>query len=196
MLEMLKEHFKKYSFLGPKEVATIIDLSRFKSYKQGDVVFDAGDVNYNMYGVLKGLLRSHVVNTNGEERTVFLVSEGMVVSSSRTFAYGQESIEKLTAIEDSWVAVIDYRLFQQKAEQNLKLQRFSSEMLKQNLVEAVERIEFHTLMSPQERYLKLMERRPQLAQRVPQIYLASYLGVTPVSLSRIRRRVAQAMKNK
>lgn len=194
MLDKVKAFVATFSYLGPTDVVAIMALASVRSFKAGEVVLNAGDVNFNTYFVIKGLLRSHVIKTNGEERTVFLASERMITTSSRTFINGKASIETVTAIEDTWVAVTDSRRFDELADKRPSVQKFSKELMKRNMFEAITRLEFHTVMSPEERYLHIMEQRPELIQRVPQIYLASYLGITPVSLSRIRARIADTRK--
>ena len=66
-----------------------------------------------------------------------------------------------------------------------------SEGLADAFLEAADRVRFFTLLTPEERYIKMLEESPKLVQRVPQKYLASYIGVTTVSLSRIRKRVSE-----
>ena len=73
----------------------------------------------------------------------------------------------------------------------MNLQKLYAENLKRSLADAIDRLEFHTAMSPEERYAHYQEHFPELIQRVPQVHLASFLGVTPVSLSRVRSRLAK-----
>ncbi|MBI1287935.1 MAG: cyclic nucleotide-binding domain-containing protein [Flavobacteriales bacterium] len=194
MLDKVKEFVSAASYLGPQDMAAMIQLVSIRCFKTGEVLLRVDDLNHNMYVVLKGLLRSHVIKTNGEERTVYLASEGMITGSSRTFVTGSASLETVSAIEDTWVAVADRRRFEELADERPGVQKFYLDQMKKTLFEAVTRLEFHTVMSPMERYQGLMKERPALVQRVPQIYLASYLGVTPVSLSRIRARIASEKK--
>lgn len=85
MLDKVKEFVATFSYLGPADVTAMFDLVSLRTYKAGEVVLNAGEVNFNIYFVIKGLLRSHVIKTNGDERTVFLASEGLITASSRTF---------------------------------------------------------------------------------------------------------------
>lgn len=194
MLEKLREEIGRFSFLGAKEAAVLIKLATIRAYKAGDTIVKEGAMDHNSYVVLKGILRSHVLKSNGDERTVYLASEGMLTASSRTFLDGEPSTETITALEDSWVAVFDRSAFMKQLDGNPNLQKLYSELLKRNLREAIDRIEFHTVLNPKERYEHLMKSHPELVQRVPQMYLASYLGITPVSLSRIRSRVVRSSK--
>ncbi len=191
MVEALKHFFKQFSFLGVKEIASLVQLCEFKQIKQGTILVNAGDYNYNTFVVLKGLLRNYIIKHNGEERTTLFASEGMMTSSPNTFFKDLPSNEGVMALEDCWIAYFDMRKFEKLARENLKLQRLFTEALKLNFVEAITRLEYHTTMSPEERYEHFRYHHPNLLQRVPQIYLASYLGITPVSLSRVRARLAK-----
>ena len=194
MLEKLKEFYTQFSFLGIKEVALLLDLASIRTVKANETLVRAGDKNYNMFIVLKGMLRNHVVKSNGDERTVFLVSEGMIVGSPRTVFQDKPTNETIHALEDSWLAVYDIRKFEALADKYPKIQKMYVESLKMNMLEAVARLEVHTVLNPEERYRHYQEEHPEIVQRVPQIHLASYLGVTPVSLSRIRSRMTDSKK--
>jgi len=194
MLEKLKDFYSQFSFLEIKDVALLLEMSSIRTVKTNEVIVRSGDLNYDMFLVLRGMLRAHVVKSNGDERTVHLASEGMIVGSPRTFGLGMPTNENITALEDSWLAVYDIRRFEELADKNPKIQKFYRDSLKRNFLEAVSRVEFHTVMSPEERYMHYQKNHPEIIQRVPQIHLASYLGVTPVSLSRIRSRVSGSKK--
>jgi CRP-like cAMP-binding protein len=189
MLENLKAFYAQFSFLRPSDIASLIQISKLRSFEAGEVIVQAGEKHYNFYVVLKGLLRNHIVSTEGDECTIYLATEGMVIGSARTTMRDEESHETTTAVEATWAAVVDGRRLLELVDTNHRILRMYTESLKVNFYEAIERIEFHAVKTPEERYRYLLENRPELIQRVPQKYLASFIGITPVSLSRIRARI-------
>lgn len=148
MLDKLKEYIASFTYLGVKEVAAMVAACRISNCQRGDFLVASGEVSYKMFFVLSGLLRCHVVKNNGEERTVFLASEGMFVGSPRTLMSGEATNEAITALEDTWVAVYDTRTIDMLADEYPKIQKFYLESMKRHFYEAVGRIEFHTVINP------------------------------------------------
>lgn len=190
MLDQLKELYSKFKYLGFAEITALIKIGRIKHLNAGDILVKTGDWDYNGYVVIKGLLRSFVETREGEEKTVLFACEGMSVTASATFLHGKPATETIMAIEDSILAVHDIREFEKLFPDHPKLVRLQNDVLKASMGEAIERVEYYTTMNPEERYAHFRDKYPDLLNRVPQIYLASYLGVHVVSLSRIRTRLA------
>jgi len=190
MLDLLTDLYGKFRYLGVAEIAALLKIGRVKHINAGEVLIKTGDWDYNAYVVIKGLLRTYVETPEGEEKTVFFAGEGMNSGSSATFLNGKPSTESIMAIEKSILAVHDTREFEKLCRDYPKLMWVQNEALKMNMGEAVERLSYYTTMGPEERYLHFRDKYPDLINRVPQIYLASYLGVHVTSLSRIRTRIS------
>ena len=190
MIDLLKELYGKFQFLGLAEIAALIKIGRIRQISAGDVLVKTGEWDYNGYVVLKGLLRTYLETPEGDERTVLFASEGMNVTSSATFLHGMPASETIMAIEDSILAVHDIREFEKLCRDYPNLLKLQNVVLKASMAEAIERVAYYTSMNPEERYAHFRTKYPDLINRLPQIYLASYLGVHPVSLSRIRSRLA------
>lgn len=139
----------------------------------------------------KGIIRTYVLSPQGEEKTVRFAKEGEFTSCLESFAGENPSTEFLEVVEDCKVILLDVHRLKRVAQHNIRLLRLLHEGTTEVLIEAVRRIEFFTTLNPEERYRFLLAGNPELLHRVPQKYLASYIGVTTVSLSRIRSRVAQ-----
>ncbi|MCF8256720.1 MAG: Crp/Fnr family transcriptional regulator [Flavobacteriales bacterium] len=189
MIGKLKDYFSSFSVLGAKEIALLLATARIKQVNPGEIILLEGDMNYNFIIVLKGLLRNYKIAANGEERNLLFSSEGTVTGNPRMFA-DLPANENIAALEKSWIAEIDVRKFEALSKKSPVIQRFYTEALKRNLIDLVDRLQMHTVMTPPERYLFFLKHNPELVQRVPQVYLASYFGITPVSLSRIRSRLS------
>lgn len=191
MLAELKEYLKQFTFLGPKDIANFVGISRITRHKKGDVLLKAGEVSHSMNVLLKGFVRTYVVRQDGEERTTYLGSKGMPYGSTKTILSGQPSNETVVALKNCIVLSFDIREFKRLGDKNFGLYKMYAAALEKGMLEAVERLEFHSVMLPEQRYEYLLENRPEIIQNVPLKYIASLIGVTPVSLSRIRARMVK-----
>ncbi|NVK65027.1 MAG: Crp/Fnr family transcriptional regulator [Flavobacteriales bacterium] len=169
----------------------LFSISELRKVQSGDVLLKEGDVNSNVHLVLSGLLRSYVINSSGDEKTVLISKENMRAASLNSFLHKRPSEITIEAIEPSTILIINSNLFQQAIISNENLALLEKQGMRSYLIDATERLHLLTVLSPEERFIRFRDEHPDLIQRVPQMYLASYLGVTTVSLSRIKSRIAK-----
>jgi CRP-like cAMP-binding protein len=191
MDNLFKDFFRRYHFLRPADLVELYKLSSWKSYPAGELIARNGDFFQYIIAIRKGIIRTYVLTPQGEEKTVRFAKEGEFTGCSESFAGENPSTEYLEVVEDCKVILFDVHRLKRVAQHNIRLLRLLHEGTTEVLIEAVRRIEFFTTLNPEERYRFLLASNPELLHRVPQKYLASYIGVTTVSLSRIRSRVAQ-----
>ena len=192
--ETLSELLKPYSILEMEDTELLLSISKEITVDAGEILVREGEFNTYVYIVLKGLLRSYVTTSSGEERTVLISKEKMRAASVSSILRGESSEISVEALEQSHILVIDSTKFNKLIKSEMKLALFMIEGMLYFLDDAMERLHFFTVLSPEERFIKLREKFPDLIQRVPQKHLASYLGITTVSLSRIKSRVANNKK--
>ena len=192
MLKELKEFLAEFSFLRPADIKPLVSVCSVQRFNKGTIILRNGDIDRNMYLVVKGFTRTYVVREDGEERTVFLASAGVGFGSSKTIYKDLPSNENVVALENCIVLVWDFPEFKKACENHPNLYRLYCTMLERSFIEAVERLEFHSVLIPDDRYKYLLDNRPELVERVAQKYIASYIGITPVSLSRLRSRLARS----
>lgn len=187
------EFFKnRYRYLTDKDLELLIEKSETIELKPGDIFFKEGDIDTKTGVVMKGLLRGyHMEEGKEEETTVVFISEGQPCTSYQWLKGPLPSLETFEALEPTTLLINTLDRLHQLREYRINILRLYSETLEEKLIGAIERIQDFTMRNPETRYLALMESRPDLLQRVPQKYLASYLGITQQSLSRIRARVAK-----
>jgi CRP-like cAMP-binding protein len=191
MLEKVKDIFDQQTFLSPNDLLGIVSISRLKQVKKGEQLANAGEVNYLVHFVIKGLLRHYVIDENGNEKTMRFVSEKQSAGCMESIFHNRPSFESIEALENSLIIIFDNRKAEKLALKSMGLLKLQNISIKKALVEAVERLRNHTILNPKDRYELFCEKHPRLEQRIKQKYLASYLGITPTSLSRMR---ARAMK--
>ena len=192
MQDILFDFLSKYIPLTEEEKNTILSLDIFRTVKKGTVLLKEGQKSKDSYFVLKGCIRTHYV-LDGEEKTTAFYSESDVLTPPCVINK-MPSEYYVSCIEDTILTVSNSDM---EAEINTKFPKFEAlcRMLSEELL-AKQRIDFDTFKtsSPEQRYLNLVQSRPDLVQRVPQHQLASYLGIKPQSLSRLRARIIE--KNK
>lgn len=198
MVDTLKKHLSEFGFLNSADIRVILGITKVQRIKKGAMVIMAGENDPNLYLVLSGFFRTYVLRPDGEERTVYLAGPGMAFGSTRTVFRSLQSTENVVALENSLALRWDFPKFKKACEENLNLQKLYSTMLERSFIEAVERLEFHSVMNSDQRYEYLLQNWPEIMEKVPLKHIASYIGITPVSLSRLRARLAKgnAQQNK
>lgn len=160
-----------------------------KRYKKGTVLLEEGRISNECYFIIKGCVRSYYIKDGDEKTTEFYTEEQAAIPS----AYGKKTPAEhyLECVEDTIAGVGTPEL---EAEMYLKfpqiesLNRALGEVIMANYIDSF--AEFK-MASPEERYQNLLKTRPGLILRVPQHQIASFLGIKPESLSRIRKRIMQ-----
>ena len=188
MIAKLKDIFNQHTILSPADLYRIASISKLKRIKKGQHLVVSGELNYQVLLVNSGLLRHYVIDKNGEEKTLLFVQEKGTTGSIETIMKDQPAFENIVALENSLVIAFDNRKAEKFALESKGLLKLQNKNLKIALSEAVERLRRHIIHTPEERYLLFCKNHPKLEQRVKQKHLASYLGITPTSLSRIRSR--------
>ena len=192
MQNLLFDFISKYVSLTEDEKNAIISLNIFRTFKKGTTLLKEGQKSNEGYFVLKGCIRSYYV-IDGEEKTTAFYTE-MEGLTPHCVINKAPSEYYISCVEDSIITVANPEM---EVEIFNKFPKFESlcRVLSEELL-AKQQINFDEFKtsSPEQRYLNLLQKRPDLIQRVPQHQLASYLGIKPQSLSRLRARIIE--KNK
>lgn len=158
----------------------------------GDYLFGTGSAHPYVYCVRFGLCKLVYDTANGDEWIKAFAAEGQLFASASALAQGGRTTFSAVAVEESVVEKLDYRLIRKLADRHIAWERTLSNAF-HSYGAGKEKREMELLtMSAEERYRQFLREHPALTGRVPQRDLARFLGVTPVGLSRIKRRVQQA----
>lgn len=192
MQNILFDFLSKYVALTEDEKNAIISLDLFHQVKKGAILLREGQKSKESYFVLKGCIRTYYV-LDGDEKTTAFYTETDVLTPPCVISKAPSEYY-VSCIEDSILAVSNSDM---EVEINRKFPKFETlcRVLSEELL-AKQRIDFDEFKtsSPEQRYLNLLQKRPDLIQRVPQHQLASYLGIKPQSLSRLRSRILEKDK--
>lgn len=153
---------------------------------KGDLLIKVGEVHQSVYFVKSGALRSYYINKDGKEVTYWFGFEGDVVASLGNFVNSTPSRENIEFLEDSTVLKISRPKLLELFDTHLELANFGRKIAEKALLEMEEQILLTQFTDAKNRYLKLIEKFPHILQRVKLGHISSYLGITQVTLSRIR----------
>jgi CRP-like cAMP-binding protein len=184
--QRLKE---KYEFLKMEDLMELINLCKFQNIPKNEHFIKVGDTTKKVGFIISGLIRFYHLK-DGEEYNIIFKKEFEMASSFESIILNQPSSYSFEALEDTQMMVFDYNEMEELFAKNHQLERFGRYFIQQELAQAVKIYEGHLFFSPEERYLKFIEKYPDLMNRVPLKHLSSFLGITPVSLSRIRKRIS------
>lgn len=189
MQELLFDFISNYVSLTEDEKNAIRSLDLFRTVEKGTILLREGERSKNSYFVLKGCMRVYYL-IDGEEKTTAFYTE-LDALTPHCVINNTPSDYFISCVEDSILLVSNSDM---EAEINSKFPKFESmcRLLSEELL-AKERMDFDAFKtsSPEQRYLHLIQKRPDLIQRVPQHQIASYLGIKPQSLSRLRARILE-----
>lgn len=189
MENILFDFISKYITLTDDEKNALISLDLFRAVKKGTLLLKEGQNSKDSYFVLQGCIRTYYI-IDGEEKTTAFYTE-MDAFTPHCVINKTPAEYYISCVEDSILTITNADM---EVETNSKFPKF--EIMCRKLSEellAKKQIDFDEFKtsSPEQRYLNLVQKRPDLIQRVPQQQLASYLGIKPQSLSRLRARILE-----
>ena len=189
MQDLLLGFISKYVSLTEDEKNVILSLDIFRSFKKGTTLLKQGQKSQDCYFVLRGCLRKYYI-IDGEEKTTAFFTE-MEELTPHCVRNNAPSEYFISCVEDTILTVgnphTGVEILTRFPKFEIMCRRMSEELLAK---EQIKFDEFKT-SSPEQRYLNVVQKRPDLIQRVPQHQLASYLGIKPQSLSRLRARILE-----
>lgn len=175
--------------LTDEESRIINDNMPIKTYPKGTVLLREGQIALDSYHVIKGCIRSYYLK-DGEERTTAFYTEDQSCASLDSYTNQVPAKHYLECVEDTTVAVLNFHKEKELIQRIPKFETLCRMAMENDFGKNQERLANFMTQTPEERYLHLLDSRPELLQRVPHYQLASYLGIKPESLSRIRKRIA------
>ena len=188
MSDEVKQLISGFPTLNKQEVDAITKSIVAREFKKGTILLKEGQVSKECYSVLKGCVRQYHLD-EGEEKTTALFTEGDAVVPFRSYIDDLPSKHYLVCVENCTLTVGNKEKESQICQEFPILKDIIREELEKNMAKAQEQYAFFVSSSPEKRYLNLIENRPDLVNRVPLHQIASYLGIKPESLSRIRKRI-------
>lgn len=188
--EKIKLIYKFGRNLTLADIQVLFKTARLKSYATGTILIQKDTLKKDIFFLKKGLVRVYHINDRGDEITTALRWENKLVASVDTILHHQPSQFYYEALEPTEAFHVDYDVLDSIISNNPKLAANRQFILLNLIKDLSYRVHSFVLLSPEERYLDFIKENPDIINRVPNKYIANVLGITPVSLSRIRKRIA------
>ncbi len=192
MENILFDFISKYISLSEDEKSTMMSLDIIHTFKKGTILLKEGQHSVDGYFVLKGCVRTFYI-IDGEEITTEFYTEMEGITPNCVISK-QPSKYFISCVEDSIITVSNPDMETEIFEKFPKFETLCRVLSEKLLAKNKSSFDEFKTSSPEQRYLNLLQNRPDLLKRVPQHQLASYLGIKPQSLSRIRTRLIEKKK--
>lgn len=192
--EQAKRYYKVGQGLSWRDVYRLVKACKLRKYRAGEYLIEDGSTRKDVFFIVKGLVRGFKLNQEGNEVTISIRWEYQFVDNYEPLSLGLPSSYYYQALENTHVYWIDLQTLQQIVSDHPVLEANRRFVFRNLIEQAYQRIESLLLLSPEERYLAFMRQQPAITNRIQDKYLAQYLGMTPVTLSRIRKRIATDKK--
>jgi CRP-like cAMP-binding protein len=166
-------------------------LLQSKTIAKGKYLLREGEVCRDAFFVEKGLLRSFSLDESGKEHVIQFAPENWYVSDRSSMYFGKPSDFFIEAIEESQVVLMGRDFLKSAAQISPGFGEFNDKLLHNHILHLQKRINLLLGATAEKRYLDFITLYPDLLLRVPQWMVASYLGITPESLSRVRKELAR-----
>jgi CRP-like cAMP-binding protein len=188
-IDTLQELLFDLAGVLPADTAPLFAMTTMVSLETNEAYIREGENSRRLAFIERGVIRAYTIKENGDEATLLLRWEGQFIASHDTIINRQPSRFIYRALEPVKLLQIDYDVLEEILKTHPEYEPLRNFFLMKMLAESLKMLESFVTKSPEERYRKLLSERFDLVNRVPDKYIASMLGITPVSLSRIRKRM-------
>jgi CRP-like cAMP-binding protein len=189
MTDNLSNLFDNYLKLTDSEIEFCRPYFELHSAPKNTLIEEENRVPRHLYFVTKGFMRLFYYDSNGDEVTTLIVSPNRFVTSFTNFIHEQKSNENLECITNCEFYKIERSKLVELIDKSESIKKLSLSIFEQSVAITQVRVNDFATLTAELRYKKLVEQQPELIQNVPIQYIASYLGIKPQSLSRIRKQI-------
>ena len=183
--DVARELARRYSTMTHEELDVLESILVPMKFAKGELILKEGEVCTNIYWVVKGLVRQYYFK-NGKEVTEYMAVENTICMSIDSLFLEQPSHQQIQALEPTVIFAMPKPRLEREAVRNTNIQMLYRKILEESLILSQVHADMLRFESAPERYAKLVKRCPQLVLRAPLVYIASYLQMTPETLSRVR----------
>lgn len=177
-----------FSFLKEDDVNKLLEIGSYQKLGNKEIIIKCGDNNPISFFILKGMVRGYFTNAKGEEKNIFLRPEHTVTGAPECLFHNQPTKYTFESILETKLFIFNNNDLQALGAQYPNFHQIYIKSLQENVLTLISRVESLIDLSPAERYEALLQQSPQFFQTAFNKHIANYLGITPVSLSRIIKR--------
>ena len=176
--------------INEESIQSILKSCTIKRVKKDEFLLRENEHCKHTFFVESGLIRQYSIDDKGKEHTISFAPENWFVSDRESVFFNEASAYYIQALEDSEVVMMDADFFLKLSEEIPSFTDFNNKLLHNHIRHLQKRINMLLSASAKQRYLEFVAMYPDTLLRVPQTMIASYLGITPESLSRVRKELA------
>ncbi|MEM1122504.1 MAG: Crp/Fnr family transcriptional regulator [Bacteroidota bacterium] len=180
---------QQFSFLQPEDFEAFFRITTKLKFRKGERIIERGDTRKKVFVILKGIVRGFIYNYKRRELTTFLHQENEPFMAYEPVVQNKPTNHIFECLEPTEVLSFDYEELITLTEKNANIKKVKDAIITNSLIFALQRNEQFIQESPEKRYLSFIEHHSDLMQRVSQKHIASYLGITAVSFSRVKNRI-------
>ena len=186
MYDLILKNISRFITLTPEEEQYFTSLLKLKKVKKKAYLLQEGDISRHQYFVNKGCLRTYTIDEKGLEHIIQFAIEDWWMGDMYSFLTQTPARFTIDALEDSELLCLEKNALEELYIKIPKFERFFRHLLQNAFVALQERIIANLSQPADERYCTFITKYPDMEKRLPLKQIASYLGITPESLSRIR----------
>jgi CRP-like cAMP-binding protein len=183
--DVARELARRYSTMTHDELDILESVLTPMKYAKGELILAEGDTCTNIYWIVKGLVRQYYYKNN-KELTEYMAAENTIMMSIESLFKEKPSMQIIQALEPTVIYALPKKELEAVAMRSVNIQILYRKILEESLIISQLRADMLRFESAQDRYQKLVKSSPQLVLRAPLVYIASYLQMTPETLSRVR----------
>ncbi len=187
-IQLFQNFIDQNSNLNSKEFATLINIFELRQCKKNVHIINPTEDNNRFFFITSGLVRYYYLTEDGKEWNRAFLSEGMI-STSFSNNIGNIDPYGIQVIEDTEILIADFSDFQSLFNDNPMIERLQRRLIESILIKKMNRERSFLQSNAKTRYIDFVEQFPTIFQRITQYHLASYLGVTEASLSRLTNKI-------
>ena len=187
--DIARELARRYSTMAHDELDILESILVPMKFARGEKVVESGDVSDDIYYVERGMVREFYFKNN-KSVTEYLAADGTIVMSIESLFREEPSKLVIEALEPTIVYALPKKRLEEVALHNVNIQILYRKILEESLIISQRRADLLRFESAKDRYLKLCKLNPKVIMKAPLVYVASYLQMTPETLSRVRSAVA------
>ncbi|HXB39755.1 MAG TPA: Crp/Fnr family transcriptional regulator [Bacteroidia bacterium] len=175
--------------IDKETIELILAKTTSKSIGKGDILLRKGEPSNHLYVVIKGCLRSYFIDKKGKEHIVQFAQEGCTIGDYESLIKDTPAVLNIAALESSVVNVFNKKDAETILGSKIELLRIGNKLYHDQIISLQKRVIQLLSGTADERYIEFVKVYPNLLNRVSQKMIASYLGITPESLSRVRNEI-------
>ncbi len=189
-----KKTLAKHLPLSENEFSLLLENAEIETIPKKKTLVSYGQISSKMYFILSGSMRLYYVNEKGVQRNCFFFYEGLFCTVFSSFMVQKPSEQYLETLEECTCFSLAFHYLDKIYDKVPKMNLIVRKILEERYINAHKIISSFILYNPERRYKEFIEKYPKLVNRIPEYHIASFIGISPKSFSRLKKRIHSNQK--